>query len=153
MSKTRYNTNMIRKILGVSLLAVFAGSPFLAIAGPCDSATYDVVACSNLNSAGGQTGGGGAALNVTATIKNPIMQDNFSDFVSQVTATAVEILMPFVVLAFIWSGFLFVKAQGNETELKEAKKAIWWSIIGAFILMGAWGFSQIIKDTVTTITS
>lgn len=84
---------------------------------------------------------------------NPINANTFSDFVAQITKSAVEILMPFVVLAFIWSGFLFVRAQGKEEELVEAKKAIWWSVIGAFILMGAWGFAQIISDTMSTITT
>lgn len=95
-----------------------------------------------------------AALQTGATtIQNPIKYDTFSQFVAAVTAAAVNVLMPFVVLAFIWSGFLFVKAQGNEKELETAKTAIWWSVIGAFILMGAWGFAQIIGSTVSTITN
>lgn len=87
------------------------------------------------------------------TIENPIKYATFSEFVAAVTAAAVNVLMPFVVLAFIWSGFLFVRAQGNEKELETAKTAIWWSIIGAFILMGAWGFSKIIESTVLLITA
>ncbi|HBB43898.1 MAG TPA: hypothetical protein DCZ83_00680 [Candidatus Yonathbacteria bacterium] len=87
------------------------------------------------------------------TIQNPIKYSTFPEFVAAVTAAAVNVLMPFVVLAFIWSGFLFVKAQGNEKELETAKTAIWWSVIGAFILMGAWGFAQIIGSTVSTITN
>ena len=89
----------------------------------------------------------------TGLLENPIKYSNFSDFVAAITQTAVQILMPFVVLAFIYSGFLFVKARGNEKDLEEAKKAITWSIVGAFILFGAWGFSQIIKTTISTITN
>lgn len=92
-------------------------------------------------------------LTVTPALENPIKYSNFSDFVAGVTQTAVRVLLPFVVLAFIYSGFLFVKAQGNEKELEEAKKAIKWSIVGAFILFGAWGFAEIIKTTISTITS
>ena len=98
------------------------------------------------------TGGGTPAPLVSAQVENPIKYDNFADFVAAVLQTAVEILMPFVVLAFIWSGFLFVRAQGKPAELETAKSAIFWSVIGAFILMGAWGFSQIIATTVTTLT-
>lgn len=86
-------------------------------------------------------------------LQNPIKYNNFSDFVAAITQTAVQVLLPFVVLAFIYSGFLFVKAQGNDKELTEAKTAIWYSIIGAFILFGAWGFAQIIKTTISTITN
>lgn len=95
---------------------------------------------------------GGTGLSATGQIVNPIKYNDFSSFVAAVLKTAVDILMPFVVLAFIWSGFLFVRAQGNEKELEEAKSAIKWSIVGAFILMGAWGFAQIISTTVSTLT-
>lgn len=93
------------------------------------------------------------AVTVTQKIENPIKYDNFSDFVAAVTQTAVKVLMPFVVLSFIYSGFLFVKAQGNEAELKTAKEYIKWSIVGAFILFGAWGFAEIIKTTLSSITN
>lgn len=93
------------------------------------------------------------ASGVSTPLANPIKFNTFSEFVAQVTKTAVDILMPFVVLAFIWSGFLFVRAQGNEKELEEAKSAIKWSIVGAFILLGAWGFAQIIGTTIKTITN
>lgn len=89
---------------------------------------------------------------IAPTLENPIKYDNFSDFVAAVTKAAVNILLPFVVLAFIYSGFLFVKAKGNEKELETAKSAIKWSVVGAFILFGAWGFAQIISTTVTSIT-
>lgn len=98
-----------------------------------------------------QSGGATAPL-VSAQLTSPISTPTFSAFVALVLKTAVDILMPFVVLAFIWSGFLFVRAQGNPTELETAKSAIYWSIIGAFILMGAWGFAEIIGTTVSTLT-
>lgn len=88
-----------------------------------------------------------------APFVNPIKYDNFSDFAAGVTQSAVQILMPFIVLAFIYSGFLFVKAQGKPKELEDAQNAIKWSIVGAFILFGAWGFAQIIKTTISTVTN
>lgn len=93
-------------------------------------------------------------LGVNTKLANPLKSDfdTFPKFVAGVTGTAVKVLMPFVVLSFIYSGFLFVKAQGNEKELEAAKTAIWYSVIGAFILFGAWGFAQIIGETVSTLT-
>lgn len=94
------------------------------------------------------------ALTVPSTkLENPIKYNNFSDFVAAITQTAVKVLLPFVVLAFIYAGFLFVKAQGNEKELENAKKAIIWSSVGALILFGAWGFAEIIKTTIETVTN
>ncbi len=100
--------------------------------------------------------GGGSdtvATKVSVKLQNPIKVDTFSALVEKVIYAAVQILMPFVVLAFVYSGFLFVKAQGKQEEITAAKSAIGWSIVGAFILLGAWGFAQIIGKTVSTITS
>lgn len=176
------NINMMKKIFGAMILGVFIGVPFFAMANVCipGDADYDVISCTNSGgtpgtSANPTTGGspGGtlsnpttgnitgstapsgstAGVTVKTPLQNPIKYNTFPAFVSAVIATAVNVLMPIVVLAFIWSGFLFVKAQGNQKELETAKTAIWWSVIGAFILMGAWGFAQIIGSTVSTITN
>lgn len=85
-------------------------------------------------------------------LQNPIKYNTFSAFVEGVTKMAVQVLMPFVVLAFIYAGFLFVKAQGNDKALSEAKKAMTWSVIGALILFGAWGFAEMIGETMKVFT-
>lgn len=88
-------------------------------------------------------------------LMNPLKPeyDTFSKLVEGVTKTAVSVLMPFVVIAFIYSGFIFVKAQGKPDEIKKAKEAMLWSVVGAFILLGAWAFAKIIGTTVSTITN
>lgn len=101
---------------------------------------------------GGSLGGTSASLSANTQLQNPIKYNTFSQFAAAVTKTAVQVLMPFIVLAFIYSGFLFVSAQGNETKLTEAKNILMYSMIGAFILLGAWGFAQIIGQTVSTLT-
>lgn len=97
---------------------------------------------------------GGTTPMASTQLENPLKSglDTFPKFAAKVIDTAAQILLPFIVLGFIYSGFLFVKAQGNEAGLTEAKTAITYSIIGAFILMGAWGFAQIISTTVSTLT-
>ena len=91
---------------------------------------------------------------VTAELSSPLKDEynTFSKFTAAVIETAVNVMMPFVILAFVYSGFIFVKAQGKPKEIEEAQKAITWSIVGAFILFGAWGFAQIISTTVSTLT-
>ena len=89
---------------------------------------------------------------VSVKLDNPIKVNNFSELVSKVISTAVLVIMPFVVVYFIYAGFLFVKAQGKPEDIAEAKTAMTYSIIGAFILLGAQAFAQIIGSTVTNIT-
>lgn len=158
----------MKKILGAIVMSVFVGLPFFAMAtDPCASASafYTPPGCATgaqaqdniqVAPAGAASDniqvGAPASLSVNTKIQNPIKYETFSEFVAAVTKTAVQVLMPFIVLAFIYSGFLFVKAQGNDTELTNAKNVLWYSVLGAFILLGAWGFAQIIGQTVSTIT-
>ncbi|MCK9344928.1 MAG: hypothetical protein M0P64_02235 [Candidatus Pacebacteria bacterium] len=163
----------MKKILGgLVVLGVFLGGTSVALAVlPCaavpsqyknvwtdlpasaQQSYYDIYCSPGTGSTGasGSTGSG-ATLSANTKLQNPIKYSTFSEFAAAITKTAVQVLLPFIVLAFIYSGFLFVKAQGNEKELEEAKQAIWYSLIGAFILLGAWGFAQIISQTVSTIT-
>lgn len=100
----------------------------------------------------GTVSGTGAPFGVSETLKNPIKYDTFSQLAEAVIKTAVEVLMPFLIIAIIYIGFLFVKAQGNESAITDAKNKLFYTIIGAAILMGAWGFAQLIGNTITTIT-
>jgi len=45
--------------------------------------------------------------------------------------------MPFAVLMLIWSGFLFVTAQGNDTKLVTARKNLIWTIAGIAVIVSA----------------
>lgn len=89
------------------------------------------------------------------TLKNPLKAEygTFSQLVAGVTRAAVTVFIPFVVIAFIYSGWIFVKAQGKEKEITDAKNALLWSVVGAFILLGASVFAKIIGTTVSTITN
>ncbi len=55
------------------------------------------------------------------------------------------------VLAFIYSGFLYVMAQGNETKLKTAHKALLYTAIGTAVLLGSWVLANVICKTIGQI--
>lgn len=56
-----------------------------------------------------------------------------------------------LILAFIWIGFMFVRAQGKPEELKKARSAFVWTIIGGLILLGAQAISMVIQSTVSNL--
>jgi len=56
-----------------------------------------------------------------------------------------------VVFMFIYSGFLFVTAQGNSEKLQKAKDSFIYTIIGAALVLGAFAISSIIQNTVEQI--
>ena len=89
--------------------------------------------------------GGGAP---GATIKNPIQASSFPEFIRSILEIVVQIGVPVVVLGIIFSGFLFVKAQGKSDELKTAKEAFFYTLIGAGIVLGAFVIAEAIQGTV-----
>ncbi len=82
--------------------------------------------------------------------------DNGMDFFDLLNVILDEILVPLgtvvVVMAIIYSGFLYVTAQGNDEQLKKAHQAIAWTAVGTVILLGATVLSHIIENTMELIT-
>ncbi len=55
------------------------------------------------------------------------------------------------VLAFIYSGFLYVMAQGDETKIKTAHRALLYTAIGTAVLLGAAVISAVITATINQL--
>lgn len=81
-------------------------------------------------------------------ITNPLSVDNIPDLIKKLLEIMVQVGLPLVAIFIIYTGFLFVTARGNETKLEAAKKAFFWTIIGAAIVLGAFVISTVIKTTV-----
>ncbi len=70
------------------------------------------------------------------------------DFILAIIDLAVRVGWPLMVLAIIWTGFLFVKAQGNEGKISEAKNAARYTAIGIAIILGATLIKEILEATI-----
>lgn len=70
-------------------------------------------------------------------------------FFVKILELIVKIGYPIIVLAMIYSGFLFVKARGNSEELKTAREAILYTIVGALVILGAQAIGVAIKGTIS----
>lgn len=85
-------------------------------------------------------------------ICNPIPKiTSVPNLIQTILEGMLKIGIPIVALAIIFSGFLFVFAQGNEEKLKTAKDALLYSIIGAAILLGSWAIAQMIGTTIDAL--
>ena len=66
-----------------------------------------------------------------------------------------KILLPIggilAVLAFIYSGFLYVVAQGDESKIKTAHKALLYSAIGTAILLGSLTIAKVVENTINQL--
>jgi hypothetical protein len=106
------------------------------------------------------TGNGTVPSSVTTVgvgIQNPFRCGASEDctLMDLLTAILNNIIMPiaavFVVLWIIYAGFQFVTAQGNPGAIQKAQKNLMWSLIGAGVLLGAAGISQVIQATVNSL--
>jgi len=91
--------------------------------------------------------------NITTTIKNPL-GDKITDipsFIKELIKIVLYVGIPIVALFIIYTGFLFVEAQGNPEKLTKAKKALMYTLIGAALLLGAFVIAQAIGATVDEI--
>ena len=55
------------------------------------------------------------------------------------------------VLAFIWSGFRYVTAQGDAAKVKDASRNLLYVAIGTAVLLGAWVIANVIGGTVNQL--
>lgn len=63
----------------------------------------------------------------------------------------IPIAVPIVILAIIYTGWLFIAARGNDKKISEAKQAALYTAIGGAVVLGAWVAATAIKGTVDEI--
>jgi len=80
-------------------------------------------------------------------LPNPIKSNTIGALLAQILDIMLTIGLPIIVVFFIFSGFRFVAAQGNETKLTEAKRGFKWTFIGAAILLGAKVLAELLQGT------
>jgi hypothetical protein len=98
-----------------------------------------------LADSGGTTTSGGI-------IKNPLANINsINELILKILDLIVKIGLPLMALSIIYVGFLFIKARGNEGELKTAKNAFLWVIIGSAIVLGAQLIAVGIQNTINSL--
>jgi hypothetical protein len=132
LKKNKYS--ILQNVLKYSFVLVIVFSIFVSISFAAD-------------------GGAAGSINIKTGIENPL-GDDLNDIPSFITAIINIVLVvgvPIVTLAIIYSGFLFVSAQGSAEKLKKAKDALIATLIGAALLLGAFILAEAIKGTVDDI--
>ncbi len=95
-----------------------------------------------------------STMKVAAKLENPLAGVNS---ISDLFYKIVNFLISFsyVVIAFflILSGFKFVKAQGSDTELEEAKRMFYGTIIGALVIIGAQTITTVVQKIIEGLST
>lgn len=96
---------------------------------------------------------GNPVSGIKVTLQNPLRG---SDSLFALLENIINnILLPIggvlAVLFFIYSGFLYVTAQGNETKLANAHRALLTTAIGTAVLLGSWVIAKVIENTINQL--
>lgn len=86
------------------------------------------------------------------TLENPVAFNSIQDLVSNILKLMVMVAVPIITLFLVYSGFLFVLAQGNEEQLAKAKTNFLYVVLGSILILGAWVFASLLGNTVTELT-
>lgn len=93
--------------------------------------------------------------NITVTIQNPLKTGDSLE--SLLVSIIHNIILPIggiiAVLAFIFSGFMYVTAQGDEKKIAQASRSLLYAAIGTIVLIGAEVIAQMLKATINQISS
>ena len=150
--------SILRGLLRYSFVIVFGvmliGQTSLAIT--CsDGTTAPTVSQCPPGGGVGEPGGGVGGTNITTTITNPLGEKitDIPSFIKEAVNIVLYVGIPIIALAIIYSGFLFVKAQGNAEALTTAKKTLLYTLIGGALLLGAFVIANAIGKTVEDIKS
>lgn len=94
-------------------------------------------------------------ITVKTKIDNPLGANltDIPSFVKKAIEIALQVGIPVLILAIIYTGFLFVQAQGKPESLKKAREALTNTLIGGALLLGAFVIAEAIGTTVEEIKS
>ena len=131
------------KFLGLTLL-VFIGS----------------ITCVQAQTPAPAPAGGNAGGSITSTVpdfkklENPLggaKIGTINDAIEAVLKIILKISIPFVTLMIIYTGFLFVKAQGNQEKITEARNTLVAVVVGAALLIGSVSLANAIAGTIEKV--
>ena len=95
--------------------------------------------------------GDGGTSSGRIEFNNPIGPNDIFELIAALLTAITRIGAAVVVVMVVYSGFLFVKAQGDPGELEKAKKTFMWTVIGGVILLGAEAIAILIQSTASEL--
>jgi hypothetical protein len=92
------------------------------------------------------------AGNAVGAFQNPLGgQNDLIQFIRKIVDLLIQIGAVVVVIYFVYAGFKFVTANGNDKKIGEAKQAAFWCIVGGLILLGAQLIINVMVSTVNQL--
>lgn len=81
-------------------------------------------------------------------LNNPLRVTSITGLLEALLSIVIVLATPVIVFFIIYSGFLYVTAQGNPEQIKQASRSLTYAIIGGVIIIGAMAIATIVKNLV-----
>lgn len=81
-----------------------------------------------------------------AEIRNPIAAENFQSIIARIADWAVAIAASLTTLVVLWAGYLYLLGGASEDNVKRAKSAITWAVVGFIVVLVSASVSALIKN-------
>jgi hypothetical protein len=107
----------------------------------------------NITGPGGSGGisGPGGSLNLDARKFGFNGELSFMTFVDQILEISIQVGTIVLAVMIVYTGFLFVTAQGNEEKLTQARNSLTYVLIGGAIILSAVTLSAVITNTIGSL--
>lgn len=87
-----------------------------------------------------------AEAGTTFRVENPINAGSFSEVVLAFARLLVQIGIPLATIFIVFAGFKFVSARGDPKAIEEAKKMLFWTLVGAAVIIGAYAIATAVVN-------
>jgi hypothetical protein len=88
---------------------------------------------------------------ITNPVGNSLGGGGIEGLLTTILKAITYISIPIIALAFIYSGFKFVKSQGDSTGISEAKKTFGYTILGTAIILGSNVILEVVVETTKSL--
>ncbi len=75
---------------------------------------------------------------VAAGLSNPLGTTDLNEVFARLIKAVLGVSGGLALLMFIWGGFLFLTAGGNDGRIKKGKETLTWAIIGIVVILAAY---------------
>ncbi len=98
-----------------------------------------------------QTQGSSSGRCEQGKLCNPLISSDISVIVIAILKAVAQLGFAVAAIFLVYSGFLFITAQGDTEKLQKARNNFLWTVIGLGIFLGAWAIAIIIRNTIRQV--
>lgn len=84
-------------------------------------------------------------------LDNPLKAQTIQDAIKLFMGIILKLAIPVIILFFLWTGFTYITALGNPTQIGKAHRMFLYTIIGTLLVLGAWVITNAIVGTINAV--